>query len=188
VQTSISQRDTGIIKLNTSAGDPPSGLVLLERLAALRERQQVRGALMESRDWVACVRQSHSSHPTLIYFQSIGIGAGWPAALGAILDVALLSEHCIDDDSLYGPAVLLRSEGLRMSRDLGGLAGVQPKEVGASEAELRQTVHRLASSGYPLRPDIDYGLMTAQRAEYCGYVDALADHLGKPTAVLVRKA
>lgn len=188
VQTSISQRDTGIIKLNTSAGDPPSGLTLLERLAALRDRDQVRDALMESRDWVARVRQSHSSHPTLIYFQSIGIGAGWPAALGAILDLALLSEHCIDDDSLYGPSVLLRSEGLRMSRDLAALAGIEPKEVTMTEAELRQTANRLATSGYPLRPHVDFASMLAQRSEYCAFVDALADHLGKPTAVLVRQA
>ena len=188
VQTSISQRDTGIIKLNTSAGDPPSGLTLLERLAALRNRQQVRGTLMESRDWVACVRQSHSSHPTLLYFQSIGIGAGWPAALGAILDLALLVEHCIDDDSLYGPAVLLRSEGVRMARDLAGLAGIEPKEVRASEAELEQAANRIGSSGYPLRSEISFSAMSAQRFEYCAYVDALADHLGKPTATLVRQA
>jgi hypothetical protein len=188
VQTSISQRDTGIIKLNTSAGDPPSGLTLLERLAALRDREQVRGTLMESRDWVARVRQSHSSHPTLLYFQSIGIGAGWPAALGAILDLALLAEHCIDDDSLYGPAVLLRSEGLRMARDLAGLAGVEPKEVGASEAELEQAANRIGSSGYPLRTGISFSAMSSQRFEYRAYVDALADHLGKPTATLVRQA
>jgi hypothetical protein len=30
--------------------------------------------------------------------------------------------------------------------------------------------------------------MTAQRAEYRAYVDALANHLGKPAAVLVRQS
>jgi hypothetical protein len=188
VQSSIGQRDTGIIKLNTSAGEPPSALTLLERLAALRTREHVRDTLTESRDWIACVRQSHSAHPTLIYFQSIGIGAGWPAALGAIMDLALVSEHCIDDDELYGPSVLLRNEGLRMGKDLSGLAGVPPKEVNVDEAELKQVVNRLASSGYPLRTHIDFSAMSTQRSEYRAYVDALADHLGKPTAVLVRQA
>jgi hypothetical protein len=185
VQASISQRDTGIIKLNTSAGEPPSALTLLERYAALRCRPEISQALTDGRNWCAAVRQSHSAHPTLIYFQSIGIGAGWPAALGAILDLALLAEHCIDDDELYGPAVLLRSEGLRMSRDL---ADVEPKELVVDEAELEQTANRLGTSGYPLRPDPDYGAMSAQRAQYRAFVDALADHLGKPTAVLVRQA
>ena len=54
------------------------------------------------------MRQSHSNHPSLIYFQSVGTGAGWPAALGALLDLALLSEHCLDDESLRGAAILLR--------------------------------------------------------------------------------
>jgi hypothetical protein len=188
VQTSISQRDTGIIKLNTSAGEPPSAITLLERLAALRSRAQVKDALTESRDWVACVRQSHSAHPTLIYFQSIGIGAGWPAALGAMMDLALLSEHCIEDEAIYGPAVLLRQEGIRMARDLSDLAGLKPKPTEVQEAELKQAVNRLATSNYPIRTDVDYSTMIAQRSEYQAYVAALADHLGKPTAVLVRQA
>ena len=38
VQNSIARRDTGIIKLNTSAGEPPSALTLLERFAAIRNQ------------------------------------------------------------------------------------------------------------------------------------------------------
>lgn len=188
VQSSIGERDTGIIKLNTSAGDPPSALTLLERFAALRNHDQVKEALVESRNWIAAVRQSHSAHPTLIYFQSVGIGAGWPAALGAVMDLALLAEHCIDDDSLYGPAVLLRSEGIRMARDLANVASVNLKEVCVDEAELKQTASRLQSSGYPLRHHIDYSAMSVQRSEYRSYIDAIAEHIGKPTAVLVRQA
>jgi hypothetical protein len=188
VQSSISQRDIGIIKLNTSAGQPPSGLTLLERFAALKQREQIRDVLLESRDWVATVRQTHSMHPTLIYFQSIGVGAGWPAALGAVLDLALLAEHCIDDDSLYGPAVLLRDEGVRMGKDLGTLIGVEPKQVLVDEAELKQAANRLESSGYPLREGANFSAMSVQRSEYRAFVDAIADHLGKPCAVLVRQS
>jgi hypothetical protein len=187
VQSSIGERDTGIIKLNTSAGEPPSALTVLERFAALRYTAEVRSTLMEGRNWCAAVRQSHSSHPTLIYFQSVGIGAGWPAALGAILDLALLAEHCIDDESLYGPALLLRQEGLRMAKDLADTAGVNPVEVAPNQAELEQAANRLASSGYALRKDIRFGDMNVQRSAYCAYVNALADHLGKPTSTLVRQ-
>lgn len=188
VQSSISQRDTGIIKLNTSAGDPPSALTLLERLAALRNRSHAGETLVEGRNWVATVRQSHTAHPTLIYFQSVGIGAGWPAALGALMDLALLAEHCIDDDELYGPAVLLRDEALRMASDLSRVAGVDPKQVKSEEAELRQAVDRLATSGYRLRADPNLAAMGAQRSQYLAYIDALAEHLGKPSVVLVRQS
>jgi hypothetical protein len=188
VQSSVARRDTGIIKLNTSAGDPPSGLTLLERFGALRNGREVRDTLIEGRNWCATVRQSHCAHPTLIYFQSIGVGAGWPAALGAILDLALLAEHCIEDESLYGPAVLLRQEGTRMAAELMALANVDPKEVSVEEAELKQAANRLSTSGYPLRESRDYSAMSVQRSEYLGYVNAMADHLGKPTAMLIRQS
>jgi hypothetical protein len=187
VQSSIGARDTGIIKLNTSAGEPPSALTLLERFAALRNRAELREVLVEARNWCATVRQSHSAHPTLIYFQSVGVGAGWPAALGAIMDFALLAEHVIDDDTLYGAAILLREEGLRMARDLGRTAGIEPVETSVDEAELKQVANRLASSGYPLRPDIGFAAMATQRSQYCTFINALAAHLGKPNAALVRQ-
>ena len=188
VQSSVSRRDTGIFKLNTSAGEPPSALTLLERYSALRNTQALRIVLEDARTWCATVRQSHSSHPSLIYFQSVGTGSGWPAALGAALDFALIAEHLIEDDSLYGPAVLLREEGARMARELASMIGVKPKEVHTATAELEQLARRLSTSGYPLRTNPNLQAMATQRAEHMSCVAALADHLGKPTAVLVRQS
>jgi len=125
VQNSISRRDTGIIKLNTSAGEPPSAVTLLERFAAVGNRAELPDVLREARNWCATVRQSHSNHPTLIYFQSVATGAGWPAALGALLDLALLLELCLDEEALRGLATLLREEGVRMARELAELIGVR---------------------------------------------------------------
>jgi len=188
VQTSISRRDTGIIKLNTSAGDPPSALTLLERFAAIRNGREIAEVLSEGRDWCATVRQSHSNHPSLIYFQSTSTGAGWPAAVGALLDLALIAEHLIDEDSLYGPAVLLREEGARMVRELALVIGLEPQPPKSSAAEIGQLVQRLATSGYALRPQPDYLAMDKQRSDYISCVGALAEHLGKPTVVLVRQS
>jgi len=187
VQSSISKRDTGIIKLNTAAGNPPSALTLLERFAALRNRDALRDDLEEGRNWCATVRQSHNAHPSLIYFRSISTGAGWPAALGALLDLALIAEHLIDDDGLFGPAILLRQEGSRMAQELALVAQLGRKPANTDEAELRQVAQRLSSIGYPVRASPDFAAMVAVRDEYVGCVDAIADHLGKPTALLLRK-
>jgi len=187
VQSSISRRDIGIIKLNTSAGDPPSAMTLLERFAAIRNQAALAPDLEEARNWCATVRQSHSAHPSLIYFRSVSTGAGWPAALGAILDLALIAEHLIDDDKLYGPAVLLREEGLRMARGLADIIGLKPLDPKPDDAELTQVATRLATSGYPLRPNPNFAAVAAQRAEHISCVNALAEHLGRPTAVLIRQ-
>jgi hypothetical protein len=187
VQSSIARRDTGIIKLNTSAGNPPSALTLLERFAAIRNERDLRQVLEEGRNWCATVRQSHSAHPSLIYFQSVSTGAGWPAALGAALDLALFVEHLIDDDALYGPAILLREEGSRMARELATIAGLKKKDSTTAPALLQQVGMRLRGSGYALRVSPDLDLMAEQRSAYTMCVDALAEHIGKPTAVLVRE-
>ena len=188
VQSSVARRDTGIIKLSTSAGNPPSALTLLERYAALRNTQSLRSVLEDARTWCATVRQSHTTHPSLIYFQSVGTGSGWPAALGAALDLALISEHLIDDDTLYGPAVLLREEGAHMARELAVIIGIEPTKFQTSTSELRQLAGRLATSGYPLRSSPNLEAMAAQRSSHMSCVLALADHLGKEGAALVRQS
>jgi hypothetical protein len=188
VQSSITRRDTGIIKLNTSSGDPPSALTLLERFAAIRNQGALVSDLEEGRNWCATVRQSHSAHPSLVYFKSTSTGAGWPAALGALLDLALIAEHLLDDERLYGPAILLREEGARMARELALIIGLEPKPVQTSPAELEQVAQRLAGSGYSLRKGANLQAMAMQRSEHMSCVEALAEHLGRPTAVLIRQS
>ena len=187
VQGSISKRDIGIIKLNTSAGEPPSAITLLQRFAAIGNRDELAAVLREGRDWCATVRQSHSNHPSLIYFQSVGTGSGWPAALGALLDLALLGEFCLADESLRGPAVLMRAEGTRMARELASVINLQPADVDPNPSALQQAAEQLRSSGYQIREDPDFAVIAAQRSEYCSCVDALAAHLGKASTVLVRQ-
>jgi hypothetical protein len=187
VQGSVSRRDTGIIKLNTAAGEPPSAVTLLQRFAAIGNEPELLDILRDGRTWCATVLQSHSNHPSLIYFQSVGTGSGWPAALGALLDLALLSQSCLDDDSLRGPAALLREEGTRMARELAAIIALKPAQVAPDEPELRQAAERLRSSGYTLRADINFAAMAEQRADHLACVHALARHLGKPTTMLVRQ-
>jgi len=187
VQSSVSMRDIGIMKLNTSAGEPPSAVTLLERFAAIRNRDALVDVMKEGRDWCATVRESHSAHPSLIYFQSVGTGPGWPAALGALIDLALLLEQCIDDDRLHGPAMLLREEALRMARGLAECVSVTPGEEAPDEAVLGQAAARLAAAGYVLREGTDLGALARQRRDAQRWVSALAEHLGKPTTMLVRQ-
>jgi hypothetical protein len=187
VQNNVSRRDTGIIKLTTAAGSPPSAMTLLQRFAAIHNEDELPDAIRTARDWCAAVRQSHVTHPTLIYFQSVGSEAGWPAALSALLDLSLLVEFFINDERLYGPAVLLREEGERMARELAGSAGLKPKQVAPDEATLRQAWEQLAASGYTLRERPDFRTVAGYRAEYRACVESLAQHLGKPAGELVRQ-
>jgi hypothetical protein len=185
VQSSISKRDIGILKLNTTAGDPPSAVALLERLTDLRSLGDLKAMMKEGRDWCATVRQSHSSHPSLIYFRSAGTGAGWPAALGALLDLALICERWIDDDELYGPALLLRDDGSKMARELSTLIRLEPVPGDASTQRVEMAASRLEKLGLPIRAGLDFNEEAKARALLQDCVNALADHLGNPAAQLL---
>jgi hypothetical protein len=104
-----------------------------------------------------------------------------------MLDLALIAEHLIDDDGLYGAAVLLREEGARMARELALIIGLKPAPPRSAGPELDQLAERLKTSGYGLRANPNYLAMAKQRADYMSCVDALAEHLGRPTAVLIRQ-
>jgi hypothetical protein len=185
VQNSIDRRDTGIMKLNPSAGDPPSALALLERFAAIRNQREVADVLQEARNWCATVRQSHAAHPSLIYFRTERTGAGWPAALGALIDLAVIAELILDDEALYGPAILLRDDGLRMASELAAVVRLEPETPETSAAELQQVAGRLRGCGYAIRRDVDFHSIASVRGRTQGAVAAMADHLGLPRAVLV---
>jgi hypothetical protein len=186
VQSSVSRRDTGIIKLNTSAGEPPSAMTLLERFAAIGNQAELADTLREGRDWCATVRQSHSTHPSLIYFQGVSTQMGWPAALGTLLDLALLAERCIGEPGLRGPAVLLREEGTRMAKELAASIRLRPVSTAVDPSDLRVAAAHLHELGYPVAPDVDFAAAARCRADYRSCVDALAEHLGKPAAMLLR--
>ena len=182
VQSSVSKRDIGIFKLNTEAGDPPSGLALLENYAALGSKAELPHVLRESRDWCTTVLQSHSAHPSLIYFRSIGTGAGWPAALGALLDLSLIVNRLLNVDEWRGPSALLRADALRMAESLGRVSRLEPALDEVSEEQLAGVRERLAAAGYQERGGIDVAAVLRERASNMAFVKAMADHLGKPCA------
>lgn len=185
VQEGISRRDSGVLKITTASGQPPSALGMLERYADLDAPEEMRRALYDGRDWCASVLQSHASHPSLIYFRSVGTGAGWPAALGTIMDLALVFELLIDDPKSRAAAVLLRDEGLRLVEEIAGLIGLEPKDVRPTVSEVGAVCKRLTAAGYRLKPDPDLEAFAAKRAEHARCIEAMASHLGTPPAPLL---
>lgn len=185
VQSNIGRRDTGVLKISTSAGEPPSALALLERYAALGEQDELAQLLRSARDWCATVLQSHASHPSLIYFRSAGTGSGWPATLGTLVDLTLLVELVLDAPRLVGPAVLLREQALRLARDIARLLRLDPVPLPDARPELGAVCARLRDAGYALRGDIDARRFAECRQRDAGCIEALCRHLGTEGAPLL---
>jgi hypothetical protein len=163
VQGALAERDAGILKLTLSAGQPPCGLALLERYAELDLRDELPRVLRDGRDWCVRVQQSHTAHPSLIYFRSRGDGASWPAVLGLLVDIALTVEFLIDAPQWRGLAVLMREEGELLAASLNQLVGLPQILQPPSAEEVELLLSRLAKAGYPLRVDPDRQGFIAQR-------------------------
>ena len=186
VQSNIAHRDNGVLKITTTTGHPPSALGLLERYATLEIRDDLAEVLRNSRDWCAGVLQSHASHPSLIYFRSAGTGSGWPATLGAMVDLSLIIEHLLEAPHLRGPAVLLREQAARLAKEVVSLLSLAPLQAAPTRAEVHALCDRLRAAGYPVRAEVDVERFIAARAGDVGCIDALSDHLGtRPAPLLV---
>ncbi|MDB5947630.1 MAG: hypothetical protein JWQ33_2656 [Ramlibacter sp.] len=184
VQSNVAVRDTGVLKITTTSGHPPSALGLLERYGAMGCRDELRPVLRNGRDWCAAVLQSHASHPSLIYFRSAAVGSGWPATLGALMDLALIMDLLLDEPG-RGLAVLVREEAERLARELTKLLGLEPAPTPVTAAEVDSLCSRLAAAGYSVRPDIDVAGFIAARHQRVDCIEALSQHLGTAGAPLV---
>jgi len=178
VQSGVSRRDAGILKLTTSSGEPPSAVGLLERYAELGSQDELERALLHGRDWCAEMLQSHASHPSLIYFRSVGTGSGWPATLGTLMDLAVLLETSVDVPALSGQAALLREQGTRLAEALALVLQLEIRPVPTSHADAGEAIARLRGAGYSMRAEAEPERLAALRAKSAPLVAALADHLG----------
>ncbi|MDB5881492.1 MAG: two pore domain potassium channel family protein [Ramlibacter sp.] len=188
VQGNIAARDKRVLQMITAAGDPPSALALLQRYAKVGAAGRLDEVAFHARDWCADVMQSHLSHPSLIYFRSAGTGAGWPAVLGALMDLALILELLLDEPDPLGPALLMRDEAARLANGILEMLSLQPVRPRTSESEVRQLCDALATAGYCVKQPCGIDAFITTRNELLGGVAALAEHLGAPQAPLVRRS
>ena len=180
IQSSLHQREAGVLTLSGLAGSPPSGIVLLEAFAKLELRSELPAFFKDWRDWSAAVLHSHASYPVLVYFHSMDAESDWLSALRAVLDAATLLE-VLTADAASGSATLMRRSGSRTLSHICGLFAIAPDADEPVSDELVSSLReRLRNAGYAM-PDREGGIATRLlmlRSDYSGRLNALAAHLG----------
>ncbi len=147
IQNAITGRDTGILKLLTSAGEPPSAIGLLERYARLGCKTELPDVLRDARDWCAGLHQTHRAHPTLVYFRSNRGDMAWPGALGVLLDIALTLQLLLNVPQARAGAVLLYDEAVRVARELTQQLTLDPKPSATSHDDVHRAMSAPGESG-----------------------------------------
>lgn len=156
----FSKREAEVIKLDMRAGSPPTAIEMLSRFHRIGWLgPQLDDTFRDWEDWFAEVEESHSSHPSLVFFRSQRIDSSWITGAGAVLDTAAISLSAIDIERRPEPAVVIRG-GTLCLRAIAAFYGVpfdpapapsDPISIYRQEFDL--LVDELADQGIPVVAD-----------------------------------
>ena len=96
IYTSFSRRELGVTSLAVRAGEPPSGITMMQRFWRLRRMPLLHDVWNEWERWFVDVEESHTSMPALVFFRSPQLDHSWITAAGAVLDGAALAVSIVD--------------------------------------------------------------------------------------------
>jgi hypothetical protein len=158
---SFQRRERGVAKLEVRAGQPPTGVYLIELAWVVGRLENLRDLWAEWEDWFTDVDESHSSLPVLAFFRSTHPDQSWVTAAGAILDGASLFDSTVDMPRSPEPQYMIRS-GYLCLRHLADYFRIvvdhDPKPddpISIAREEFDAVYERLARTGVPIHADRD---------------------------------
>jgi hypothetical protein len=153
------RRERGVSKLEVRAGQPPTGVYLIELAWNVGRLENLRELWMEWEDWFVDVDETHSSFPSLAFFRSTHPDQSWVTAAGAILDGAALFASSIDVPRQPEPEFMIRS-GYLCLRHLGAFFQLpidhdpRPDDsISITREEFDVAYSRLLVAGLPVKLD-----------------------------------
>jgi len=155
------RRERGVSKLEVRAGQPPTGVYLIELAWNVGRLENLRELWAEWEDWFVDIDESHSAFPALVFFRSTHADQSWVVAAGAILDGASLFASTVDVTRQPEPEFMIRS-GYLCLRHVADFFQIPvdhaPKPddpISITRQEYDVAYDRLDRAGVPVRPDRD---------------------------------
>jgi hypothetical protein len=173
---SYQRRELEVIRLQATAGAPPSAVALLEAFAVLEFRDRLPAFFVVWQRWAAEVLDSHIAYPVLAYFRSSHDNLSWISSLGAVLDASSLVLTTIRDVP-RGDAELVRRVGAHLVEDISNLGYRAGQPIDIDRAAFELAYMRLAAVGYALHPaDEAWPRFEAARAMYANRLEEMANY------------
>ena len=173
---SYQSRELEVIRLQATAGAPPSAVTLLEAFARLELRDRLPAFFVVWQRWAAEVLDSHVAYPVLTFFRSSHDNLSWISALGTVLDASCLVLTTIRDVP-RGDAELLRRVGSHLVEDISNL-GFRSGVARPLDREAFDLAYaRLGETGYELEPAEEaWPRFEAARSRYVDRLETMANY------------
>jgi Ion channel len=180
IYQAFSRREVNISLLDARAGSPPSAGELLRRHAEHDTTEEMVQFLRDWERWSSELLESHLSYPVLAYYRSQHDRESWLTALTMLLDVSALVIVGVDGIPV-SPARLAFAMARHAAVDLSQVFDtppLMPHHDRLPPTDLMRLREMLADAGMALREGSDADQkLTALRAKYEPYVNALAEYL-----------
>lgn len=198
------RRETLVVMLESRAGSPPSGVMLLQTYATLDMIGELHPTFGLWEQWTADVLDSHLAFPLLPYFRSSHYNQSWISAMGAVLDAATLmistvqsvqSDDNEEEQLALGSAHMMYRLGCRTVADFSKYFRPElPNKTRAPEQRRQNQGHpgiemhewqaarkALENSGYNLKPSEEsWHDFSEKRAVYAWQLTNLARLFAAP--------
>ncbi len=189
------RREVLILTLDARAGNPPSGVALLQNFAELDLLDDLPHFFEKWEEWSAQVLQSHIAYPILPFFRSNHEGESWIAALGAVLDAATLLATTVCSGSKcgqkpLGAAHIMFRIGCHTVIDLSHWFGYRRDEDEDADPqpfvekmEFLRARAMLERAGFALtEQEESWEKFRSARATYAASLNELSKHFAAPPA------
>jgi hypothetical protein len=159
IYAAFSRREVGITALEVRAGSPPSAREMIWRYWRLERLPEIHEVWVEWERWFVDVEESHTSHPSLVFFRSSHPDHSWVTAAGAVLDGAAIVLSSVDVPRDVKAEFCIRA-GYLCLRGIADYFQIEhrsdprpddPISVGRDEWEA--VLSGLADAGVPLKAD-----------------------------------
>ena len=190
IYTAFSRRELGVTALAVRAGEPPSGVTMMERFTRLDRMPMLTDVWTEWERWFVDIEETHTSLPSLVFFRSPQPDHSWITAAGAVLDGAALAVSIVDIEHEVQADICIRAGYLSLRRIcdfffIPYVADPQPDDpISITRAEWEDAVDEMAEAGVALKADRDAGWrdFSGWRVNYDTTLLALANITSAPYA------
>lgn len=161
IYTAFSRRELGVTALAVRAGEPPSGVTMMERFTRLERMPLLTDVWSEWERWFVDIEETHTSLPSLVFFRSPQPDHSWVTAAGAVLDGAALAVSIVDIEHDVQADICIRAGYLSLRRICDYFSvpyddNPQPGDpISITRAEWEDAVDEMAAAGVALKADRD---------------------------------